>query len=306
MSSSRGSQTFAYSGSPLTITSVNSEQVVPSLQYTVSALTTGGIPSPAVTQYVPDDYPTDLSTDFVLTFPQVGTVLATVTWGGTAVSGATVVLIGGPQSISYTGTTNGSGQVTFNNVPEGVAYNVTATKSGQSAGPSEITVTAGQTTPVALALPTASLTVTATWGGANVNAASITLSGGPMSISATGSTNASGQLVFANVPAGSGYTIAATKSGQTRHADEPDGQRTDNEPSRSTLPTGSVAVTVTWGGSPANNATVTLTGGPMSVNTSLTTNSSGQVDVHERPGRHRLHGYGDEERPERHLRRTSR
>jgi type II secretory pathway pseudopilin PulG len=276
VSSSRGSETFDYEGSPLEITSVNGEQVVPSLQYTVSAQTTAGIPSPAVTQYVPDDYPNDLSTDFTVTFPQIGTIVTTVTWGGNPVSGATVSLTGGPQSLSVTGTTDSSGQVTFLNVPVGAGYNVSATHSGQSAGPAEATVDPGETTSVSLALPLATLTVTATWAGSNVDAASITLSGGPMTISASGTTNSSGQVAFANVPAGPGYTITATKSGQTATLTN----QTVNAPTSGitiALPTGSVAVTVMWGGSPASNASVTLSGGPMSISSSGTTNSSGQV-----------------------------
>ena len=91
----------------------------------------------------------------------------------------------------------------------------------------------------------------------------------------------SGQITFSNVPAGSGYTLSATKSGATTTLSS---QTFTTSPTTSVgiaLPTGTIAVNAaTWAGRPAGSATVTVSGGPMSPTTYTgTTNSSGVVSV---------------------------
>jgi type II secretory pathway pseudopilin PulG len=273
VSSSRGSQTFSYTGSPLTITQIAGENVVPGLSYTV--MTANGFYSTSTSKTVPNNYPSDLTSTFAVSGYATGSVTSTVTWGGAAVSGATVTLTGGPVSLSQTQTTNASGQVTFTDVPAGSGYTVTATKSGQSVNASA-TVTQGATTSVPLALPTGTIVSTVTWAGANVNGATVTLTGGPMSVNVSGTTNASGQVTFVSVPAGSGYTVTASKGGQSVNASATvSGGATTNV--SLALPTGTVVVTVNWGGSPVNGASVTLSGGNLGAPVSGTTNSSGQV-----------------------------
>ncbi len=276
VSSSRGLQTFGYTGTPLTITTINGETVVPGLEYTVSAVA-GGAAAPSVTQYVPDNYPTDLDSDFTLTLPDVGGVTATVTWGGLPVAGADVTLTGGPQSVSLSATTDASGVATFTGVPSGTGYTVTATKSGQSATASDVTVSFGTTTNVDLALPTGTLTATVTWAGSPASGATVTLTGGPMSISVSGTTSGSGVVTFVNVPAGSGYTVTATKSGQSATATNQTVNAGSTTNVALALPTGTVAVNVKWAGVNVSGATVTLTGGPMSISVSGTTDSNGNV-----------------------------
>jgi hypothetical protein len=62
-------QTFSVSGGSAVLTAVNGEPLVPSVQYTTDAWTTDGsaLCATPVTQYVPDDYPTVLTSTFVLT-----------------------------------------------------------------------------------------------------------------------------------------------------------------------------------------------------------------------------------------------
>ena len=94
-------QTFTVTGGTAAITTVAGEPIVPSVQYTAEAWTTG-TPQCAtpVTQYVPDDYPDDLTSTFTLTMGACpsGSIAATVTWGsgGPAAAGATVTISGGP------------------------------------------------------------------------------------------------------------------------------------------------------------------------------------------------------------------
>ncbi len=76
--------------------------------------------------------------------------------------------------------------------------------------PSDLTVDASITAKVV-----GVLTTTVTWGGQPVSGATVTLTGGPQSISLSDVTNASGVASFPDVPAGSGYSLSATKSGES-------------------------------------------------------------------------------------------
>lgn len=276
ISSSRGSETFAYSGGLLTVTSIAGEQVVPALQYTVAATVGATVLSP-VTKYVPTDYPTDLTSQFTLTVTPHGDVKVTVTQDSAPAVGATVTLAGGPDSISVVGTADANGEVLFTGVPAGSGYTVSATRYTKTAT-ADVTVTGGEQTSVSLSLDSGlgSLVATVTWAGSAVSGATVTLTGGPGSVSLTGTTNGSGQVTFGNLPAGSGYTVSATSSGQS--ASQPATVTAGSSTGVSlALPTGTVVVTVTWAGSAVSGATVTLTGGPRSLNLTGTSNGSGQV-----------------------------
>lgn len=209
------SQTFAVSGGSAAITAINGEPIVPSVQHTVEAWSNGTpLCATPVTHYVPDNYPTVLTTSFTLTLGGCpsGSVAVTVTWGGSPAPGATVSLSGGPYSLTtVTGTTNASGQVTFTNVPSGAGYTVQATKSGQSATPATASVTTGSTTAVPMTLPTGTVAVNVKRSGTNQSGATVTLTGGPMGVSLTGTTDSNGNYSFTNVPVGAGYTVKAWK-----------------------------------------------------------------------------------------------
>ena len=274
VSSSRGSQSFSYVGGLAGITQIAGEKVVPGLTYTV--MVAGGFYATAVAQTVPQAYPTDLTKTFTLNGYPTGTVTSTVTWGGAAVSGATVQLTGGPASITQSATTNASGVATFTDIPAGSGYTATATKTGQSAS-AAATVVAGATTNIPIALPVGSVATTITWAGGDVNGVTVTLTGGPMSINVSGPTNSTGQLTFVNVPAGSGYTVTATQGGQTASVTGQivTGGATTNV--SVAMPTGTMVVTVNWASSPVNGAVVTVSGGNLLASVSGTTNSSGVV-----------------------------
>ena len=124
--------------------------------------------------------------------------------------------------MSLSGTSDVNGEVLFSNVPAGSGYTLTTTKSGQTVTLSP-TVVGGTTTTTVVTMPTVTVVGTVTWVGANVNGATVTLAGGPMSLSTlTATTNSSGQVTFTNVPAGGAYTLTASKNGQTTTLSEPD------------------------------------------------------------------------------------
>ncbi|MFN8188488.1 MAG: carboxypeptidase-like regulatory domain-containing protein [Gaiellales bacterium] len=277
ISSSRGSEVFSYTGSPLTITEIAGEKVVPGLQYTASATTLSSLTTPSVTQYVPNNYPTDLSSTFNLTMPPGGGINATVLQGGIALAGATVTVTGGPNSTNISATTDANGVASFTGLPVGGGYIVTATSYGQTVSVSDLTVDTTATTDVVLSLEVPGTVIaTVTWGGSPVSAASVTLAGGPFGISVSGTSDGNGQVTFVNVPPGAGYTVTAVKGGTSasQSATVASGSTTSVSIA---MPTGNIVATVTWGGTAVNGATVTLTGGPLGVNVSGTSNSSGQV-----------------------------
>jgi Tfp pilus assembly protein PilV len=278
VSSSRGSEDFSYAGSPLAITTVKGEPVVPSIQYTVSASTSGGLVATPVTKYVPDDYPNVLSTTFTLTFPAPSALVVTVTQGGVGVQGATVTVTDGA-SVNVTGTTDASFNATFSAINPG-DYTVMASVNGMTASASA-TTTAGNTTYVTIDLPVpGQLTATVTWGGYVAPGATVTLTGGPDNINISGTTDASGVVVFSYVPPGSGYTVTASKSGASVSQLASVVSSTNTNVALALPGVGAAQVTVKWPDSgdpnrPASGAQIALSGGPDGISNTQTANSSG-------------------------------
>jgi len=277
----KATSTFAVTGGHMSITALAGFAVVPGVQYTLAARTSTGLCASPPPQYVPDDYPHDvLTSTFTLTLTpcSTGTLAINVQQLSADVPGADVTVTGGPSHVTFTGTTDADGDVSID-VPAGTGYTVTADKLGQSAS-TTATATTGSTTDVSITLPpppTGSILVTATWSGALADCSNcVTLSGGPSGISVTGSTGASGQVTFSNVPVGSGYTIRATKSSVSGTASATVVADTTTAVPVA-LPAGTLNATVKWGGSlAASGASITITNGPNAVNLAgLTANASG-------------------------------
>jgi prepilin-type N-terminal cleavage/methylation domain-containing protein len=151
VSSSRGSQSFSFTGGTINVPSIAGELVVPNVQYTARILASNGMYSTPATALVPNAYPTDNTKTFTLTLG--GTAASMVSFTvhvqnavGNRVTGATVTVSGGPGSnIALTGTSDSSGNAVFsvpsNSVP---GYTATAT-SGALTGSASGAVT-GTTT----------------------------------------------------------------------------------------------------------------------------------------------------------------
>jgi len=135
VSSSRGSQSFAYSGTQLAVTTLNSEPLVPGLNYTV-AVSGGGFYGNSLTANVPSPpgYPTNLTSTFTFQNAQLATLTVVVQKNSTTqCANATVTIAGGPWNLGgatnpkLTALTNASGVATFtSNVPVGSGYAITA------------------------------------------------------------------------------------------------------------------------------------------------------------------------------------
>ncbi len=267
-----------------TITLLGGNKIIPGATYTVEGRTTSGLCAmPAASPVPSSGYPGNTTETFTLQFTPCpsGDIAVNVKQLGVDMAGAAVTVTGGPNNMSLTGTTDASGNATFT-VPEGTGYTVTATRAGQSAS-SAAAVTVGATTNVALVLPnppTGTLNVNVTQFATGVAGATVTLSGGPWSVSSTGTTNGSGQVTFSNVPGGNGYTVTATKGADTASVatNVPAGATTTANVALPDPPSGSVQATVTWIGVAVSGATVTLTGGPYSINVSGTTAGPGIVN----------------------------
>jgi len=272
---------FAVTGGLKSISTLAGFAVVPGVQYTLGARTSAGLCASPAAQYVPDDYPNDvLTTTFTLTLTPCssGTLAINVQQLGENVPGANVTVTGGPNDMTLTGTTDAHGDFSID-VPAGTGYTVTADKLGRSAS-TTATATTDSTTNVSITLPpppTGTILVTATWSGPLASCSDcVTLSGGPNGISVTGSTGASGQVTFSNVPIGSGYTITATKSSVSGTASATVVADTTTAVPVA-LPAGTLNATVKWGGSlAASGASISIKDGPNAVNlTGLTANASG-------------------------------
>ena len=222
---------------------------------------------------------------------------------GVNTAGAAITVTGGPNNMTVSGgPTDASGNATVS-VPGGTGYTVTATKAGQSAN-ATAAVTVGSTTNVALSLPnppTGTLDVNVTQLSLAASGATVTVTGGPWSISQTLTTGASGQVTFPAVPGGTGYTVTATKGSDTANVTTSvtAGSTTTANVALPNPPAGSVQATVTWLAALQSGATVQITGGPYSISASGgPTHGNRHRHVHERPVRYGLHRHGDEERPE--------
>jgi hypothetical protein len=185
--------------------------LVPGVDYTVSATTSDGLEANPVTKTVPNAYPTDLTSVYSLPlFRPTGTVNVSATRLGIAAAGATITLTGGPNSISLSGTADASGVATFINVPNGAGYTFTATL-GATSGTQTGSIAPHATTNVAVVItvPMGSIKANVKRGAANISGAAVTITGGPYNVTVNGTTDSSGNFT-GSVPAGTGYTVTAT------------------------------------------------------------------------------------------------
>ena len=153
--SSRASQEFTVTGGSRTLTTLGGEPIVPSLQYTVGARADPPGPTNlfarSVTQVVPDAYPTDLDTNFVLRLlpsPTSGFNVLVRDTGAIPVPGARVVVSGGPFPVYLTSFANAGGDASFD-VPPGPGYTIFATGvNGEGSGSVTATAPPNGTNPV--------------------------------------------------------------------------------------------------------------------------------------------------------------
>ena len=245
--------TVAAGASGKTITMLGGNKVIPGATYTIVGRTTTGLcATPAASPVPASGYPGNTSGSFTLQFTPcpTGDITVNVKQLGVNTAGAAITVTGGPNNMTVSGgPTDASGNATVS-VPAGSGYTVTATKAGQSAN-TTAAVTVGSTTNVALSLPnppTGALDVNVTQLALAVSGATVTVTGGPWSISQTLTTGASGQVTFPAVPGGTGYTVTATKGSDTANVTTSvtAGSTTTANVALPNPPAGSVQATVTW------------------------------------------------------------
>ena len=134
------------SGSPQSFTVTGGSgsigSLIPNGQYAVSASTTSGLVASTVTQTVPNDYPTDLTSTFNLALAQAtGTLTVNAVNGTTPIAGASITVTGGPNGVDLTGTTDANGVANFPSIPAGsTPYTVSGTYGATSFSQSGVTV----------------------------------------------------------------------------------------------------------------------------------------------------------------------
>jgi hypothetical protein len=201
-----------------------------------------------------------------------GSILATVTEGGSVVPNAKVTVTG-PNAYSSTVTANSSGVATITGVGAGSGYTVTAYDGSGSAAQTGVSVGSGSTTSVSIDIPTGSLKVNVEAGSVAISGVTVTVTG-PNSYSATGTTDANGNYTLTHIPAGSGYTVTAGPAGATVSQSGVTVTQSVQTNVGLVLPTGSIRVSVSLGGNLMTGQTVTVTG-PGSYSATGTTDSTG-------------------------------
>jgi hypothetical protein len=157
ISSSRGTQSFSFTGGTFTLAppaTLAGEPIVPNVQYTARVLTATGAVATPLTQPVPNSYPTDLTKTFVVTLGAPAAMqpltIRVVNAAGTRVPGATVTISGGPGSnVVLTATADSTGSAVFNvpsnsspgYVSAATGGTLTGTASGAVTAPTTRTVT---------------------------------------------------------------------------------------------------------------------------------------------------------------------
>ncbi|HZU29462.1 MAG TPA: carboxypeptidase regulatory-like domain-containing protein, partial [Candidatus Angelobacter sp.] len=149
------------------------------------------------------------------TLPAVAPATGTVTGKITNVSNAAVL---SGATVSWTGgstTTNTSGVYTLSNVKAG-SQTITASKTGYLTRTGTLTVTGGATGTLNVALATAGkITVKAVAStGAVVSGTTVTIKGGVIATTVTGTTSTAGTFTTDWIPIGS-YTVTISKTGHT-------------------------------------------------------------------------------------------
>jgi hypothetical protein len=141
ITSSEPTLTASWNGSASPLTGV-----VSGVQYTATATLPNGLTSDPVVQTVPNAYPTDLTSSFALTVPNLWvTVKSKASGTCRTVSGATVTVKSGSTVVAGPDTTNSSGLVGFA-VPGGATYTIAASKSSLNGSASSTVAVAPNTT----------------------------------------------------------------------------------------------------------------------------------------------------------------
>lgn len=279
-------QSYAMSGGAGSITTFEGVPVVPKVNYTLRAYTTTGLCADPITQEVPDDYPTTLTTSYTLELEpcDVGTVIVNVNQLGGPANAATVTLQGGPNDYApITQSTDVAGQTTFTNLPSGAeTYAIDALKL-YATGATTAVVTTGSTTTVTINLPDppiGNIRAHVTWLGSAVVGASVRVTGGPGAVDQTLSTDGAGDAVFLDLPSGVGYTVEVTKNGIVSTQSGVSISTGATTVVNFTMPTATLTVNVTWAGQHiGSGGAVTVTGGPMGGSYAGSTNSSGVATI---------------------------
>jgi type II secretory pathway pseudopilin PulG len=297
LSSERSGTTQSYTatgGSTSAISTFAGRPTAPG-NFTAYAYTSTGLCADPVTQLAWDDYPNTLASAITVDLQPcpMGSLTVNVTQLGGPAVGATVQVSGGPNDITtITNTTDATGAASFANLPSGTdPYQITVTDAaGNVTANGTVVITTGPpatTTTINLNdPPMGSITALVRAAGANVNGATVQVTGGPYGItSATLTTSGSGSATFSNnIPAGTGYTVTAVKSGQTVTSTGVSVTSGSTTTVTLNMPTGTIDVAATWAGLAAGNVggtpSVTVTGGPAGAtyNASIS-NSGGTVSI---------------------------
>ena len=283
VSSARGATSMAVSNGTLTFTTVGSEPVIPSVTYTMTASSSiAGVPvaGNTVTKTVPNQYPSDLTSTFTVVMPLPPPTPVTVTVvkpGNIAASGIPVLITGGDDNVTQTGTTASNGKVTVSLPPSVSAYTVTLPTQNQTNTISVAGTAVG--TSFTLVVPSVKF-VFRDATGAPVPFVLFTVSGGDDNVVRPGLANASGEFAISLMQTTTPYTLTVFNSPQSSQKFLVSGAGDYLVFMTSEI---RVELKAAGGGGVLQGMLVQITGGDLNATLSGVTDSNGRLEINVAP-----------------------
>ena len=214
ISSSRGTGTKALTGDTISFTSVGTSPIIPSVEYTLnaSALIAGSpITGTAVTKVVPVNYPSDLTSEFVIVMPtpSVPTTTIALPTTTTVALPTTTIALPTTTTLAPTTTTTLAPTTTTTLAPTTTTIALPTTTT---VAPTTTTVAPTTTTTTPLNHVFVTITVKKKSNGSPLSGATVKVTGGGGNVTYTGTTDSFGEVDFDLPISTTAYTVTVTRN----------------------------------------------------------------------------------------------
>ena len=138
VSSPRGSMTVPVVNGTVSFSNVGSEPVIPSVAYTINAtavIAGNPVTGAPTTKVVPNNYPTDVTSTFQVVMPPPppkNLTVSVMTSNGTPVANTPVLVTGGDDNVTQSGSTTSTGSLVLPMTPSVLPYTIELPTYGQS------------------------------------------------------------------------------------------------------------------------------------------------------------------------------
>ena len=210
ISSNRGTGTKALTGNTTSFTAVGTSPIIPSVEYTInaSALIAGSpITGTAVTKVVPANYPSDLTSEFVIVMPTPSVPTTTIALPTTTTAApTTTVALTTTTTVAPTTTT--VAPTTTTTAPTTTTVAPTTT----TVAPTTTTVAPTTTTTIPSNHVLVTITVKKKSNGSVMSGATVKITGGGGNVTYTGTTDSFGEIDFELPISTTPYTVKVTRN----------------------------------------------------------------------------------------------